>query len=154
MSFKLSSTGEYAVRLVTFLASAPANTIIPAKNIAQAKRIPLKFLQQIITRFVKLGLLRGHPGLGGGVSMPMATRDVSLLHIIEAAEGPIFLNQCVMGADGCVFSGSCAVHLVWEEAQACLTKILSSKTIGELAQTSAQLEELHRGEQLASTQSR
>lgn len=144
MAFKLSSTGEYAVRLMIYLAAAPADTIIPAKNIAQAKRIPHKFLQQIISRLVKLGLLRGHPGLGGGVSMPAATRHISLLEVIEAAEGPIFLNLCVMGAAGCDYSSSCAVHLVWEEAQTSLKKILHRKTIGELAQINSRLEAMHK----------
>ena len=137
MAFKLSRTGEYGVRLLTYLAAFPIGIIIPAKEIAKAMEIPLKFLQQIISRFVKMGHLTGHPGLGGGVSLPESSVNLTLLEVIEAAEGPIFLNRCLMGSMECTFTATCAVHQIWLTAQAGFLTTLSSKTILELAHTNS-----------------
>ena len=146
MAFKLSSTGEYSVRLLIYLAAYPIGTIIPAKEIAKAKEIPLKYLQQIISRFVKMRHLIGHPGLGGGVSLHEATLKLTLLAVIEAVEGPIFLNRCLVGPMACTFTATCAVHHIWREAQAEFIKILSSKTILELAQTDISLAQRELGQ--------
>ncbi len=139
MAFKLSSTGEYSVRLLTYLAAYPIGTVIPAKEIARAREIPLKYLQQIVSRFVKMGHLIGHPGLGGGVSLAESASKLTLLEVIEAAEGPIFLNRCLMGSLACTFTATCAAHQIWHEAQTGFLKTLSSKTILELAQTNINL---------------
>lgn len=146
MAFKLSSTGEYSVRLLTYLAAYPTGTIIPAKEIAKAREIPLKYLQQIISRFVKMGHLTGHPGLGGGVSLPESAFKLTLLEVIEAAEGPIFLNRCLMGPMACTFTVTCAVHQIWHEAQTAFLNTLGSKTILELAQTNISLAQSELGQ--------
>ncbi len=56
-------------------------------------------------------------------------------------EGPIYLNICMQGQDVCEFSGQCAVHEVWHEAQDSLQRILGSRSLGTLANRNTRLAE-------------
>lgn len=135
MSFRLTNAGEYAVRFMVYLAGRDPEGIISAREIAESQNIPERFLRSIVSQFAKLGFVNAYPGKGGGVRLAEGSADRSLKEVIEAVEGPIFLNVCMQGEDVCAYSQHCAVHLVWREAQDALTRILGEKTIRELAQT-------------------
>jgi DNA-binding IscR family transcriptional regulator len=60
-----------------------------------------------------------------------------LLDVIEAVEGKLYLNKCLIGPQFCERTGWCAVHLVWCEAQQKLKEILSSRSLAELAATNS-----------------
>ncbi|MCH8011236.1 MAG: Rrf2 family transcriptional regulator [Candidatus Marinimicrobia bacterium] len=55
--------------------------------------MPETLLRKIIVKFVKLGLIHSYLGTGGGISLAKPAESVSLLDVIEAIEGKIFLNN-------------------------------------------------------------
>lgn len=133
MPFRLTNAGEYAVRMMVYLAGRDKNDLISAREIAESQSVPQRFLRSIVSQFAKLGFITSVQGNGGGVRLAPGAENRSLLDIIEAVEGPIYLNVCMQGEDVCPFSEHCAVHLVWTEAQEAVLKILGSKTLAELA---------------------
>jgi len=133
MPFRLTNEGEYAVRLMVYLAGRDHNELISAREIAQDQQIPHRFLRSIVSQFAKQGFVASVQGSGGGVRLADGAENRSLLEVIEAVEGPIYLNVCMQGQDICEFSGQCAVHLVWHEAQDAIRNILGKKTIKELS---------------------
>ena len=135
MPFRLTNAGEYAVRLMVYLAGRNPNDLISAREIAENQNIPHRFLRSIVSNFAKLGFVTSVQGSGGGVRLAPGAADRSLLEVIEAVEGPIYLNVCMQGEDVCQFSSHCAVHNVWHEAQEAIQKILGKKTIRELSRT-------------------
>jgi Rrf2 family protein len=139
VSFRLTNAGEYAVRFMVYLAGRPADEIISAREIAESQNIPERFLRSIVSQFAKLGFINAYPGKGGGVRLADKADQRTLKDVIEAVEGPIYLNVCMQGEDTCAYSDHCAVHLVWREAQDALTRILGGKTIKELAETNLHL---------------
>ena len=132
MPFRLTNQGEYAVRLMVYLASRNAGQRISAQEIADAQNIPPRFLRNIISEFAKRGFVRSFKGQGGGVELGDGAGDRTLLDIIEAVEGPIYLNVCMQGVDACEFSGQCSVHNVWHEAQDALRGILGSRRLTDM----------------------
>jgi DNA-binding IscR family transcriptional regulator len=40
-----------------------------------------------------------------------------LLEVVEAIDGPIFLNECVSDTGACNFSEECPMHPIWQDAQ-------------------------------------
>ena len=139
MSFRLTNAGEYAVRFMVYLAGRDSGEIISAREIAVSQNIPERFLRSIVSQFAKLGFVNAYQGKGGGVRLAEGAQNRTLMEVIEAVEGPIYLNVCMQGEDTCAYSDHCAVHLVWREAQDALTRILGGKTISELAQTNLHL---------------
>jgi len=139
LPFRLTNEGEYAVRLMVYLAGRDREQLVSAREIAENQNIPQRFLRTIVSQFVKLGFVKSFQGNGGGVRLAEGAENKTLLEIIEAVEGPIYLNVCMQGEVACQFSSQCAVHLVWHEAQDAIQKILGGKKIKELAQVNFDL---------------
>lgn len=139
MPFRLTNAGEYAVRLMTYLAGQPPEKVVSAKEVATAQDIPHKFLQTIVSQFVKQGFVQSFKGVNGGIQLAPAAREMTLLQVIEAIEGPIALNVCMLGKGYCHFIGACSVHQVWHKAQDAMRNVLASQTIGALASANHQI---------------
>lgn len=139
MPFRLTNEGEYAVRLMVYLAGRGRQQLVSAREIAENQNIPQRFLRTIVSQFAKLGFINSFQGSGGGVRLAEGAENKSLLEVIEAVEGPIYLNVCMQGDAACQFSNQCAVHLVWHEAQEAIQKILGQKKIKDLAQVNFDL---------------
>ena len=139
MPFRLTNAGEYAVRLMVYLAGRDRDKLVSAREIAENQNIPQRFLRSIVSQFAKQGFVSSYQGNGGGIRLAEGAENKNLLEVIEAVEGPIYLNVCMQGKEACQFSSHCAVHLVWHEAQQAIQEILGKKKIIELAQTNLKL---------------
>lgn len=119
---------------MVYLAGRDHDQLISAREIAESQNIPQRFLRTIVSQFAKLGFINSYQGNGGGIRLADNAENKTLLEVIEAVEGPIYLNVCMQGEQACQFSVQCAVHQVWHEAQAAVQKIIGGKTLKQLAQ--------------------
>lgn len=130
---QLTMTGEYTVRAMLHLASKPQDTIVQISDIAQQCDIPENFLRKIVQLLTRANLVLSHRGVGGGIELAKPAEAIPLLDVIEAAEGKLTLNKCMIHPGFCYRDAWCAVHLVWEEVQEKMKETLRSKSIAELA---------------------
>ena len=133
MPFRLTNEGEYAIRLMVYLATHRERTRVSAREIAEAQDIPQRFLRNIISEFAKQGFINAFKGKGGGIELAPGAENLSLLQVIEAVEGPIYLNVCMQGEEVCQFRDQCAVHDVWHQAQDAMQEILGTRRLKDLA---------------------
>jgi Rrf2 family transcriptional regulator, iron-sulfur cluster assembly transcription factor len=134
---QLTMSGEYAVRAMMHLAGLPAGTAVPLKTIAAAWEIPETFLRKIAAQLSRGGLLVSTRGNGGGVSLARPAESLTVLDIIEVVEGEMSLNKCLMSPAECGHSTTCAVHVLWCEAQGRLKETLRSRSLADLAAQTA-----------------
>lgn len=130
---ELSRAADYAVRAMVDVASLATRGMLWTTDIAKRQRIPEAMLAKIIPQLARAGLLRSRRGAGGGVFLARKAEEIPLLEVVEAIEGPIVLNRCVRNPDECPLSRGCAVHVVWQQAQAQLRGFLLGVTIADLA---------------------
>lgn len=130
---EITRATEYAVRCVLHLAMEPAGRVVPRREIALAREIPEQFLGKIAQRLARAGLLRIHQGARGGFELALPPERLTLLQVVEAAEGPLSLNKCVMHAGDCSRSCACSAHRVWSEARRQLRATLAAATFADLA---------------------
>jgi len=128
--------GEYAVRAMMCLASLPPDSIVQISQMSKRWDIPDNILRKIIPLLAKAGFVYSYRGTGGGVRLAKPAETITLLHIVEAVEGRIYLNKCLMSGSICERSDYCAVHAVWHEAQNKIKQTLNSKSIAELSEIS------------------
>ncbi len=64
-------------------------------EIAKKKKIPLKFLENILLELRKAGILESKKGKGGGYFFKVEPKDISLARVMRLIEGPIALLPCV-----------------------------------------------------------
>jgi len=53
--------------------------------------------------------------------------------VIEAVDGPITLNVCLLSGRSCHRKATCPAHPVWQQAQAAMLDVLSQAKIADLA---------------------
>lgn len=131
---QLSRKADYGIRGILYLALQPAKKVTPLGEIATAQAIPPSFLPKILQELVRGGIVRSHRGSHGGFSLAKPPREITLLEIIQAIEGPLALNLCLICPGRCPYEHICAVRPVWQKAQRLLTTILGQTTLAALAQ--------------------
>ena len=114
---QITRQADYAIRAVLYLAQLGPNQRAATSTVAQEKRIPPSFLAKIISQLSIAGLLHTSRGARGGVSLAREAKEISLLDVVEAIDGPILLNECVGEAGTCTFEEDCPLHGIWQDAQ-------------------------------------
>jgi Rrf2 family protein len=129
---QITRQADYAIRAVRYLAKQGSNQRSATSTVAQEMKIPPSFLAKIISQLSIAGLLHTSRGARGGVSLARDPKEISLLDVVEAIDGPILLNECVGDPESCVFNNDCLVHPIWVEAQESLVKRLRGTTFDKL----------------------
>ena len=130
---QITRQADYAIRAVRYLAKQGPNQRSATSTVAQEMKIPPSFLAKIISQLSIAGLLHTSRGARGGVTLARDAKEISILDVVEAIDGPILLNECVGDPADCEFSNDCLVHPIWVEAQESLVKRLRETRFDTLA---------------------
>ncbi len=128
---QITRQADYAVRAVLYLAGKKDERVATSM-IAEEQKIPPSFLAKIISQLSIAGLLHTSRGARGGVTLARDARDITLLEVVEAIDGPIQLNECVGGDGVCSFTDGCPMRPVWCEAQEELVARLRNTNFADL----------------------
>ena len=91
----LSKKTQYAFKALTFMAERKKEGPVLIAEISKRKKIPLKFLENILLELKKAGLLDSKKGKGGGYFFKVEPADIRLAQVMRLIEGPIALLPCV-----------------------------------------------------------
>jgi Rrf2 family protein len=109
--------------------------VVGRREIAREMEIPEQFLGKIAQQLARLGILEIVQGSKGGFRLLVSPARLTLLEVIEAVIGEIFLNDCLMRPDSCKRSPACAVNLVWRKARDQLRETLRESTFAGLLES-------------------
>src|SRR4030067_952116 len=93
---RLSRNAHYAIRTVIDLSLRDRGR---SAEVARRQGIPQAYMAKIVHGLSKAGIVRTYRGTHGGVQLAKSPRTVTLRDVIEAAEGPLALNLCVVWGD-------------------------------------------------------
>jgi Rrf2 family protein len=97
--------------------------------------IPEQFPGKIAQQLARLGILEIIQGSKGGFRLLVSPASLTLLDVIEAVIGEIFLTDCLMRADSCKRSPACAVNLAWQKARDQLRETLRNSPFASLVKS-------------------
>ena len=129
---RITRAGEYAVRCVLYMSDREKNQIISRREVSKDMDIPEQFLGKIAQQLARAGFIEIIQGARGGYRLLKPPREISLLDVVEAVTGEIFLNDCIMDPRSCSRSSTCAVNSVWEKARTQLRETLRDATFDKL----------------------
>ena len=129
---QITRQADYAVRAVLHLARMGNSERAATSTVAKEQNIRPSFLAKIISQLSIAGLLHTSRGARGGVTLAREPKDITLLEVVEAIDGPIQLNECVGSDGGCHFDGTCPIKPVWCDAQEELVTRLKGTNFGDL----------------------
>ncbi|MBI2001182.1 MAG: Rrf2 family transcriptional regulator [candidate division NC10 bacterium] len=135
---KLTRGGEYGIRGVLYLAHQDNGKVSMLSAIAKAQDVPPRFLAKIFQALAKAGIVRSHRGAKGGFSLARPAAEITIKDVIEAIEGPVYLNVCLVAPGECSRDKICPMHRVWEEAQAKMMGVLGQTNFADLAKAERQ----------------
>ena len=130
---QITRKADYAIRGMVYLAGRPADQVLLLSEIAAEVGVSQTFLAKIFQQFNKLGLVKSSRGTGGGFQLGRPAEQITLLAIVEAVEGPIILNRCILAEGLCSRDSTCTVHPVWRDVQEKIREVLSKVTLRQLA---------------------
>lgn len=120
---RLELTRKTDLALRAFRVLAAANGPVPGRALAQSVGTTPAFISQVMAPLVQAGLVRSRPGPGGGYAPGVDPRSVSVLAVIEAVEGPIDPEKCVLVGGPCG-APPCSLHDAWMAARSALEDAL------------------------------
>ncbi|OGO63819.1 MAG: hypothetical protein A2Z45_02140 [Chloroflexi bacterium RBG_19FT_COMBO_55_16] len=132
---QITRQADYAMRAVLYLSKLGSDRRAATSQIAEEQHIPPSFLAKIVSQLSVAGLLQTSRGARGGVSLARPAEDISFLEVVEAIDGPIYLNECVADGGVCTFGESCPLRPVFCEAQAELVARLENTSFGSVLKT-------------------
>ena len=136
MSILFSRACEHGIRAMLHLASQPERQMVLVRDIAEALDIPCPFLSKVVQTLARRGLINSHKGRGGGITLSRPARDITLLEVVEALDGPGLTQTCVLGLPECSDAAPCPLHQKWGKIRDEIVGLLSQQ---DLAAFSGQL---------------
>lgn len=132
----LSKKSQYAFKALAYLVERRNSGPVLIAEIAEAKKIPLKFLENILLDLRKAHILESKRGKGGGYYLTDEGIKVSLVTIMRLVNGPIALLPCVslnfyQACEDCT-QDHCGLHDTLVAVRDATLDILGNKTVMDL----------------------
>ncbi len=129
----VTAKADYAVRAVIELASSSQDSPRKVDDLATAQRIPVSFLENILTQLRSAGLVRSQRGPEGGYWLAKPADEVNLAQVIRAVEGPL-VGVRGLRPEEVSYQGSAeSLQQVWLALRANLRKVLEHVTLADVA---------------------
>ena len=131
---RLTAKSEYGLLAMIELASRYGEGPVSARDIAERRDVPLRFLEQLFVNLRRSGLVTAVRGARGGFTLSRDPSLITTLDVVEALEGPLTASACdAERGMPCENSGSCAAEPVWARATQALRDVFSSTSLADLA---------------------
>lgn len=146
MNLTLSRRADYAVRAALELARRWPDGWIKIAEVAEAMALPRSYTPQILGLLARAGIAEARAGRDGGYRLAKPPVQVSLLQVVEAAEGPLAPERCTLRGGPCRWHDAfCAVHPAWEAGAEALRRSLERTSLTDMVRADRRLERAARG---------
>ena len=132
---RITTLAEYGVICALHLARRAAEGPITGREIAEAERLPGDYVEQILLRLRRAGLVQSTRGARGGYALARAASEISIRNVIEASESTTFDLHCVshpVGEERCSSSHNCSIRPVWMLLQQKIDDVLNGVHLSDL----------------------
>ncbi len=139
-----SSRAEYGVRLMVELGRQSPDRPTSLKTIAEAEQLPLAYLEQVVAKLKKAGLVQSARGAYGGYWLARPAAEIAMDEVVQALEGQVAPMDCFVedATHGVLCSHTldagraCATKLLWTRVQGGVIRALQTTTLAELIEFS------------------
>jgi Rrf2 family protein len=143
-----STKSEYGVRVMVELARRGGEHPIPLTEIAEHEGLPLAYLEHLVARLRRAGLIDSRRGAHGGYRLARAPAAITMAEVVEALEGSIAPVECISSApDGTLRCARetdpehvCTTKILWTRVRSSIVKTLEQTTLADLVPRPALIE--------------
>lgn len=137
---KLSTKGKYGLRAFIDLAVCGEEEPVSLNSIAQRQEISVSYLEQLMAKLKKAGLVKSVRGINGGYQVAKPVEEISVGDVLRVLEGDLTPVECAGIGDNketsCSGSSQCVSKIVWKRINDSINDTVNSIYIGELVKES------------------
>lgn len=138
---RLTAKSEYGLLAMIELACQYGAGPVSAREIAERRSIPPRFLEQLFVGLRRGELVQAVRGARGGFVLAREPHQITVLEVVEALEGPLHASVCEgERAIECGHAGACAAAPVWARATEALRDVFATTTLDTLAGTQQRMD--------------
>jgi len=144
---RITTWTEYSLIISLHLArrGASAGGPVSAREIADVERLPADYVEQILLRLRRAGLVESVRGAKGGYRLAREPVAISMRDIMTASEHQTFEVNCnshPISADRCHPASACTIRPVWQALQQRVDGLLAGISLSDLLKQEPQVQEL------------
>lgn len=110
---RFSTTTRYGLRAIIYLARK--GEIASVREISEAEDIPVPYLEKIILKLSKAGLIDVKRGAGGGYFLARPAAQISVDDIVRILEKTTSPAPCIEHGYACPRQKKCPTRGMWEK---------------------------------------
>jgi Rrf2 family protein len=132
---RITTLAEYGVICALHLARRASQGPVTGRDIAARERLPVDYVEQILLRLRRAGLVQSTRGARGGYALAKPAEDISVRDVIAASELTTFDLHCVshpVEEERCSASHACSIRPVWVLLQQRIDDVLGSVRLSDL----------------------
>jgi Rrf2 family protein len=141
---RITTLAEYGVICALHLAKRVGEGPITGREIAAGERLPVDYVEQILLRLRRAGLVRSTRGAHGGYALAMPAQEISVRDVIAASEHQTFDLHCVthpVEEERCSSSHTCSIRPVWVLLQQKIDAVLDGVHLSDLLHEEVEVRE-------------
>lgn len=138
---KLSTKGRYGLRAFIDIAIFGTQEPVSLTNVAKRQDISISYLEQLMVKLKKAGLIISIRGTNGGYEIAKDKGRISVGDVLRALEGDLAPVNCAGALEGnhtCAASGDCLSKIVWMKINDSINSTVDNIYIDELVSGSEQ----------------
>lgn len=136
---KVSTRGRYGLRAVLDLALNSKGDVVPLNEIALRQNISISYLEQLISKLRKAGIVTSIRGAQGGYQLARDPETISVGEILRTLEGnldPVECSEITGEGDICSTSDNCVTKYVWKRISDSISNAVDTLMLSELIEES------------------
>jgi Rrf2 family transcriptional regulator, nitric oxide-sensitive transcriptional repressor len=129
-----STTSEYAIRALSFVARVPRDQAVLGRELARQTGIPSTYLSKILVTLRNAGILDATRGTGGGYRLSIRPEEIRLIHVVELFESVPRKTTCFFAPDKeCSEETPCTAHKAMRNLKTAYLEMLNTTTLASVA---------------------
>ena len=139
---KISTKGKYGLRAMIDRAQYSEQEAVSISSIAQRQKISESYLEQLVAKLKKAGLVISIRGAAGGYRLARPASDISVGDVLRALEGDVRAVICTAQTEeGCEGEELCVTKYVWQRINESIEKTVDEMMIDQLVAESRKAQE-------------
>ena len=139
---KISTKGKYGLRALIDLAQYSEQEAVSISSIAQRQKISESYLEQLVAKLKKAGLVVSIRGAAGGYRLARPASGISVGDVLRALEGDVRAVICTAQTEeGCEGEELCVTKYVWQRINESIEKTVDEMMLDQLVAESRKAQE-------------
>jgi len=127
---------DYAFRFAAQLVGAYGEgCLLSARVLAKDSEVPYALTCKILQKLAVAGIVKSTMGPKGGFQLSKKPETIEFKQVVEAIQGPVSVNKCLVSDYRCPLKSTCSVHPKLAVLQTTINDYLKGLTLQEFART-------------------